>query len=141
MNPPRSPQGPSVMLVQASASDREMYAEFLQACGFAVVQPPTTADALAQAAGVDLIVTGVAVPGPFGGIELIRRLREGEATRHLPIVVVTASVLPEVRTEASRAGCDSFLTKPCLPDVLAAEIRQLLEQRGGRATTPSVTPA
>lgn len=136
MIPRRSRRG-SVMLVQASAGDREMYADFLRSCGFKVVQPQTTAEALAKAHGVDVIVTGIFVPGPFDGLELLRRVRNQEGTREKPVVVLTACALESLRATANSAGCDAFLTKPYMPDDLAAQIHRLLAGRPRRMATPS----
>ena len=38
----------------------------------------------------DIIVTGIRVPGSCDGVELVRRLRDGEATKGTPVIVLTA---------------------------------------------------
>ena len=37
------------------------------------------------------------------------------------IIVLTANTLPRVREQATEAGCDRFLLKPCLPDALISD--------------------
>src|SRR5205085_582242 len=90
----------------------------------------------ALAVTADVIVTGISVPGPFDGVELVRRLRANEPTRHKPILVLTASAFAPAERRADAAGCDAFLPKPCYPDKLLAEIRRVL----ATATRPA-TPA
>ena len=70
-----------------------MYSEFLRAQQFRAVEIDDTADAFALAVTSDVIVTGICVPGPFDGVELIRRLRADDRTKRKPIIVVTACVL------------------------------------------------
>jgi two-component system, cell cycle response regulator DivK len=120
---------PTVMLVESVQDDRAMYAEYLRASAFGVIEVGDTAKALIRAAEADVIVTGIRVPGPFNGIELVHRLRAEHATKEQPVIVLTASTMPADRDEAARAGCDAFLLKPCLPDALVDEIRRVLTRR------------
>jgi CheY-like chemotaxis protein len=71
-----------------------------------------------------------------------------ERTRHIPIVALTGHALAGHAEGARQAGCDSFVTKPCLPDALVAEIRRMLAAQEGteggggpgrRPRTPSRT--
>jgi two-component system cell cycle response regulator DivK len=62
----------------------------------------------------------------LSGFDLIHRLREDSRTRAIPIIVLTGLTLASVRQQAREAGCDRFLLKPCLPDALAGEIRDVL---------------
>jgi two-component system, cell cycle response regulator DivK len=78
------------------------------------------------------------VPTVSDGVEFIRRLRADDHTKHLPILVVTSWAWQTERLRAQDAGCDVFLTKPCLPDELLREIRRVLalgKLRGARAKT------
>src|SRR5207247_4471249 len=85
-----------------------------------------TADWLALSVTVDVIVTCIRVDGPFDGVELVRRLRDGNGTQHKPIIVLTACAFEPDQQRALAAGCDVFLPKPCLPDRLVSEIRGVL---------------
>jgi CheY-like chemotaxis protein len=63
------------------------------------------------------------------GWEATRRLKLDERTRHIPIVALTGHALAGHAEGARQAGCDAFVTKPCLPDALVAEIRRMLALR------------
>lgn len=119
-------QSRTVLLVDGVRDDRQMYAEYLWLQQFTVIQADNTADGLSRAPDADAIVTGIRVPGPFDGIELVRRLRADDRTRNKPIVVVTACVYEPDQQRARSAGANVFLPKPCLPETLAAEIRTAL---------------
>jgi len=59
------------------------------------------------------------------GLELCRRLRQLPATSKVPIVIVTGSAVTQAH-EATAAGCDVVLPKPCSPALLLATIQRLL---------------
>ena len=105
-----------------------MYAEFLRANGFSVTEVDSTDEGLSAAHAADLIVTGVRMPGSFDGIELVRRLRDDERTRSKPLIVLTACTFEPDQSRAFAAGCDVFLPKPCLPEMLLQEVQRLIEQ-------------
>ena len=122
----------TVLLVEDSQDDRQMYAEYLRVCGFRTIEVDNTSDGLALAPTADVIVTGIRVRGPFDGVELVRRLRQDPRMRGKLILVLTASVFEPDPRRAHAAGCDVFLAKPCLPDTLVSEIRGALKARGVR---------
>jgi two-component system cell cycle response regulator DivK len=124
-----SPRVPTVLLVESGQDDRGMYAEYLRLSDFHIVEIGDTADALALAATADVIVTGVRVPGPFDGIELVRRVRADRRTHDKGVIVLTACAFEPDQARAYSAGCDGFLPKPCLPDALATEIRRVMANR------------
>ena len=119
-------QPPSVLFVDPHPDNREMYAEFFRHSGFVTMTADNAADALAHAPEVDVIVTGILLNGGTDGVELVQRLRRDERTKQIPVIVLTACVWKPERERAEAARCDVFLPKPCLPDHLLAEVRQLL---------------
>jgi CheY-like chemotaxis protein len=56
-------------------------------------------------------------------------LKADEQTRHIPIVALTGHALAGHAEGARQAGCDAFVTKPCLPDALVTEIERMLSAR------------
>jgi two-component system cell cycle response regulator DivK len=124
-----SPDVPTVLLVDSAHDDRPMYAEYLRACGLNPIEIENTADALTAATKADVVVTGIRVHGPFDGVELVRRLRDGNSTHDKPIIVLTACAFEPDQARALAAGCDVFLPKPCLPDRLVREIHAVLASR------------
>lgn len=122
----RSTAASSVLLVARARDDREMYAEYLQLHRCTILEADNIADACVGALRADVIVTSVLLPGPFDGIELVRRLRQDKRTRQKPIIVLTACAFETDRQRAFDAGANVFLTKPCLPAALAAEIQRVL---------------
>ena len=73
----------------------------------------------------DLILLDVMMPG-MDGFECCRRLKADTATRHIPVVMVTALGQPSERLQGLDAGADDFLTKPVESETLMARVRSLV---------------
>ena len=120
-------QTPLILVVDDYEDAREMYAEYLRFCGFRVAEARNGNEALEQAFALlpDLILMDLSLPG-MDGWEATRQLKADERTRHIPVVALTGHALAGASEGARKAGCDSFVTKPCLPDDLVVEVRRML---------------
>ena len=118
---------PLILVVDDYQDAREMYATCLNACGFGVIEAETGDEAVAKAIELlpDAIVMDLSLPG-MDGWEATRRLKADDRTRQIPIVALTGHALAGASEGAKKAGCDSFVTKPCLPDDLVVEVRRML---------------
>jgi two-component system cell cycle response regulator DivK len=123
-------QRPRVLLVDDYPDAREMYAEYLQFSGFDVVEAANGMEALQRAldAAPDIILMDLSLP-VMDGWEATRRLKSDERTAPIPVVALTGHALAGISEGAKKAGCDAFVTKPCLPEDLVREIRHVLDQR------------
>ncbi len=121
-------QAPLILVVDDYQDAREMYAEYLQFSGFRVAEASNGNEALERAFALkpDLILMDLSLPG-MDGWEATRQLKSDERTRHIPVVALTGHALAGASDGARRAGCDSFVTKPCLPDDLVVEVRRMLD--------------
>jgi two-component system cell cycle response regulator DivK len=116
----------AVLVVDDNDDTRAMYAELLKSAGYRVTLASSGEEALAAAEdGPAVIVMDLAMPG-LNGWEATRRLKTGERTKHIPIIVLTAHALDHYRDVAVAAGCDAFLSKPCAIEDLVAEIQRAL---------------
>jgi two-component system cell cycle response regulator DivK len=120
-------QAPLILVVDDYEDAREMYAEYLRFCGFRVAEARNGNEALEQAFTQmpDLILMDLSLPG-MDGWEATRQLKADERTRQIPVVALTGHALAGASEGAKKAGCDSFVTKPCLPDDLVVEVRRML---------------
>jgi two-component system cell cycle response regulator len=83
-----------------------------------------TALAMAAAEKPDIVLLDVMMPG-MDGFQVCRRLKEDAATRHIPVVLITALDGRADRIAGLEAGADEFLTKPIDDVVLFARVRSL----------------
>jgi len=118
---------PLVLLVDDFQDNREMYAMYLEHAGMQVAEAGNGHEALDQAFRLlpDLIVMDLSLPG-IDGWEATRRLKADEQTKKIPVVALTSHALEGYSEGAREAGCDAFVTKPCLPEQLLSEIRKVL---------------
>jgi len=130
MTPPLKTRDRQLVLVVEDYQDaREMYAAYLQFSGFDVAEAENGVEAIEKATELlpDIVLMDLALPR-MDGWEATRRLKADPRTRHIPVVALTGHALAGHADGAREAGCDSFVTKPCLPDALVTEIRRLLDQ-------------
>ncbi len=74
----------------------------------------------------DLVLLDIAMPPGMDGVEVLRRLRESEKTRHIPVVMLTAYGSTEARAEAEKLGCYLFIDKPFEPAELVSIVGRVL---------------
>ncbi len=128
----RRPRKPLVLVVEDYEDAREMYAAYLKFSGYRVAEAADGVQAIAQAHELipDIILMDLALP-KMDGWEATRQLKKNERTRGIPIVALTGHALAGHAEGARQAGCDAFVTKPCLPDALVAEIKRVLRAHSG----------
>jgi CheY-like chemotaxis protein len=80
---------------------------------------------LARSETPDLILMDIGLP-VMGGWEVTRLLKANEATRHIPIIALTAHAWVTDREKAIEAGCDDYDTKPVEFGRLSEKIESLL---------------
>ena len=120
-------RSPLVLVVEDYQDAREMYAAYLQFSGYRVAEAANGLEALVKPRELmpDIILMDLALP-KMDGWEATRRLKADEQTRHIPIVALTGHALAGHAEGARQAGCDAYVTKPCLPDALVTEIERML---------------
>ena len=120
-----------VLLVDDYADAREMYAFYLARHGYRVEQAADGHEAWAKAQQVapSVILLDLSLPG-IDGWQLAQMLKQDARTAGIPIIALTAHALNGERARALASGCDAFVTKPCLPEALVAELQRVLQSAG-----------
>jgi CheY-like chemotaxis protein len=122
-------QRPLVLVVDDYQDAREMYAEYLSFSGFRVAEAANGIEALEKAFELrpDVILMDLSLPG-LDGWAATRQLKTDDRTKDIPVVALTGHALAGASDGARQAGCDAFVTKPCLPDELVLEVKRVLER-------------
>lgn len=75
----------------------------------------------------DLVILDLMLPD-LGGLDVCRRLKQAEATRTIPIVMLTAKGEESDIVSGLELGADDYVTKPFSPKILMARIRNVLRR-------------
>jgi CheY-like chemotaxis protein len=120
----------SVLVVDDFADNRQMYAEYLSFTGYRVAEAENGQEALDKAFALrpDVIIMDLSLPG-MDGWEATRRLKDDARTKHIPVIALTGHALAGHSKGAIDAGCDAFVTKPCLPEDLVGHITRVLASK------------
>jgi DNA-binding response OmpR family regulator len=96
-------------------------------------------EALGGRVHYDAVVVAYRLAG-IDGVELVTRIRAHDHRKHVPIVMVTATVDVVVVAAALAAGADDVLYKPTGVDILVATVTKCVERRAA-IRTPGGRPA
>jgi two-component system chemotaxis response regulator CheY len=117
----------TILAVDDSTSMRQMVRFTLQHAGFEVVEAVDGVEALeyARANIVDLVLTDVNMPN-MDGITLVRELRQLDAYKYVPMLVLTTEAGQDKKLAGKQAGATGWLVKPFNPEKLLATIAKVL---------------
>jgi two-component system cell cycle response regulator DivK len=125
----------TIMVVEDNEFSRDALSRRLERRGYRVVLAVDGQQAieLGRAAHPDVILMDLGLPR-VDGWEATRQLKADPATRHIPIIVLSAHAMTNDRDKALQAGGDEFDTKPIRFQPLLDKIEALLA-RAAMATT------
>lgn len=120
-----------VLVVDDHDETRELITLMLARRGFTILATNRGASALAAAVDErpDVILLDVMMP-EMDGFTVLRRLKGDARTAAIPVIVVTAKVQEQVRSDAYTIGADYWIGKPFTRDELVAGIRAVLRRHG-----------
>ncbi|MBD3307176.1 response regulator [candidate division KSB3 bacterium] len=102
-----------ILIIDDIWEDRVVLVSLLSSLGFTIMEATDGYDGLQKTAEFepDLIVMDWIMP-IMNGQETLKHIRRMSTLKHIPVLVVSASVLPQTRQECLSAGCQEFLPKP-----------------------------
>jgi two-component system phosphate regulon response regulator PhoB len=125
----------TVLVVDDENAIRDMLRMALEIADFRCIDADNIHDAytLVVDERPDIVLLDWMLPGG-SGLEMLRRLKRGETTRELPVIMLTAKTAEDNVIQGLDVGADDYITKPFAPRELIARIRALLRRStGGQA--------
>jgi putative two-component system response regulator len=118
---------PLIMVVDDEVINREMMQAYLESGGYRVALAHNGQKALELilVQRPDLILLDVRMP-VMNGYEVCVRLKAREATRAIPVIMLTGMDSIDASTQAKAAGADDVLSKPFDGEALFSRIERLL---------------
>jgi two-component system, cell cycle response regulator DivK len=117
-----------LILVEDNDKNRKLVRDVLTFKGYDIIEAERgkRASASPKSRHPILILMDIRLPG-IDGIEALRQLRAEEATREIPIMAMTASVMTADWQKITDAGFDAFQSKPLKVCDFVAAVERLLE--------------
>ncbi|MBK9135759.1 MAG: response regulator [Betaproteobacteria bacterium] len=129
-----TPRDATVLVVDDVPDNLLVVSDLLREAGYAVRAANSGAVALryaAQPPQPDLILLDIMMPG-MDGYEVLRRLREEQATAEIPVIFLSARGDDADQEHGLAAGAADYLSKPLRPLVALARVRAQIEARRAR---------
>lgn len=116
-----------VLVVDDDAATRKLLRKILQHLGFKVFEASTGRAAITFLTSTrpDLVTLDLLLP-ELSGFEILNFIRRTPQIDSLPVLVISARLLPEDQAQAREQGASGYLTKPFKPAVLEGCVRALL---------------
>ena len=127
--PPTGGTAPHILVVEDEQALGLLLSYNLEAEGFTVerVERGDEAELRLNEVAPDLVILDWMLPG-VSGLEICRRLRAREATRTLPVIMLTARGEEAERVRGLSVGADDYVVKPFSVPELMARVRSLLRR-------------
>jgi CheY-like chemotaxis protein len=116
-----------ILVVDDDPLMHRLFQHHLERAGYQMISARSGREALdiASRQPPQLIVMDIMMPD-IDGLEALRELKKADATKAIPVIVITANGLHVSRKESESSGAAVFLTKPFSPVQLLTEIRRLV---------------
>ena len=120
--------GKRVLLIEDEPNIIEALSFILSRDGWTVHTHEDGATAIEKVAAMppDMIILDVMLPGR-SGFDILRDLRSAEATKGIPVMMLTARGQEKDRELAMRLGANHFMTKPFSNSDVRDYVRSLME--------------
>ena len=116
----------NILVVDDSPTDRQYLSDILSKSGYKVSTADSAEDALAKVkqSPPDLVLMDVVMPGQ-NGYQATRTLTKDEATKHIPVIIVTTKGQETDKLWGMRQGARDYIVKPVSQSDLLAKISAL----------------
>ncbi len=103
----------TILIVEDNENNMMLVRDVLELKGYSVLPATTGAEGvrLAIEARPDLILMDIQLPD-IDGITAFAQIRANDAAKHIPMLAVSASVMPEEKQKILASGFDAYITKP-----------------------------
>jgi DNA-binding response OmpR family regulator len=116
-----------IMVVEDEQALLTLQSKFLSIEGYKVegVMDGQTALDVVETMKPDLVLLDIMLP-EVDGFQVCRQLKSNEATRHIPVIMLTAKKSKEDLIMGEQAGADMYITKPYKSSMVVETFQRLL---------------
>lgn len=119
--------GRKIVIIEDNPMNMELAVDVLEAGGYEVLTAENAEDGirLVKSQSPALVLMDISLPG-MDGLDATRVLKSDPATRHIPVIAVTAHAMRGDEKRILDAGCSAYLAKPIDVQSLRAEVSRLI---------------
>ena len=123
--------GEVILIVEDNEKNRILARDMLESRGYETLETTTGEEGirLAREHQPALVLLDIHLPG-IDGIETFRRLRADPATAAIPVIAVTASVMPDDQAHLKEVGFDRYLSKPINIKLFLETVKEVIDATG-----------
>ena len=123
----------TILIVEDNDKNMKLVRDILQHKGHATLEAATGEEGVQLAIDrrPDLVLMDIQLPG-IDGIEALRRIRAQPALDAMPVMAISASVMPDDQRHIVSSGFDAFLPKPISLKPFVATVERLLKDGRSR---------
>jgi len=116
-----------ILVADDDYDNRTIIKQVLEAAGYQVLEVVDGLEAVEAAMGEKpaLILMDLSMP-KLNGWEAAKRLKAAPETADIPIFAFTAHALAGDDIRAKAAGCDDYISKPCVPREVLRKVQERL---------------
>ena len=103
----------TILIVEDNENNMMLVRDVMQLKGYTVLEAVTGAEGvrLAIEGKPDLVLMDIQLPD-MDGIAALAQIRASDAARNIPMIAVSASVMPDEKQKIVASGFDAYITKP-----------------------------
>jgi len=119
--------GKKILVVDDSASLRQVVAIALKGAGYDVVEASDGNDALKKLTGdkVHLVISDVNMPG-MDGITFVQEMKKQAAYKFTPVIMLTTEAGEDMKARGQAAGAKAWVVKPFRPEQMLNAVSKLI---------------
>ena len=112
-----------VLVADDDADNRAIAQDALEMSGYEIVTAMDGEEAFEKIADErpSIVLLDMSMP-KLDGWEVARRVRADPDLAHIPIIAFTAHALVGEELKAKSAGCNDYLSKPCMPKAIVEKV-------------------
>ncbi|MCX5777484.1 MAG: response regulator [Candidatus Firestonebacteria bacterium] len=118
-----------ILIMDDEPDVRKMVTGRLKKAGFDVIEAANGERGLEMLLSEkpDMVLLDLAMPG-LDGAAVCRRIKADNATKNIPVMLFTASIIKPISESAKEMGADDYIAKPFDSKELLEKIRMLLSK-------------
>jgi DNA-binding response OmpR family regulator len=118
-----------ILVVDDDKDIRRLVENILTKEGFVTIGADTAADAIKKVQGSkpDMIILDLQLPDK-DGFEVCKILRADQATRYIPVIILTVQTLDSYKIAGLEIGADDYITKPFNQTELVARVKAVMRR-------------